>query len=280
MFEQSDDHKPVLWVRGYPLYAVHVIVGVYVISMIITTMAGPVGMNTMAAFMGYSSELVLRGQVWRVLTYGLVNPPSIGFVVDMLLLVWFGRELERFFGRKIFLRFYGTLYLLSPLVYTLLGFLRPTVFLGATGGLAVFVAFATLYPSAVIFFVLTAQVVAIVLVGIYSLTSLYSRDIVGLIALWVMVGFAFLFVRYEQGRLQLPKIRFPSFKRRPKLRVLPSPNPRTEPIDQEEEDESMTEVDVLLDKIAKSGIGSLTAKERQRLEKAREELMKRETPRR
>jgi len=280
MFEQNEDHKPVMWLRGYPVYATHVIVGIYVISMIITTAAGPVGMNAMAGFMGFSSELVLSGQVWRAVTYGLVNPPSLGFVVDMLLLAWFGRELERFFGRKIFLRLYGTIYLLSPLVYTLLGFIRPTSFYGATGGLAVFIAFATLYPSAAIFFFLTAQIIAFVLVGVYTLTSLYARDMVGLTALWVMVGFAFAFVRYEQGRLHLPQIRLPSFKRRPKLRVLPNPIPRAEQVDEEDQDESMTEVDVLLDKIAKSGIGSLTAKERQRLEKAREELMKRETPRR
>ena len=38
--------------------------------------------------------------------------------------------------------------------------------------------------------------------------------------------------------------------------------------DQDEDDEATAEVDALLDKIAKSGIGSLTAKERERLEKA------------
>jgi len=41
-------------------------------------------------------------------------------------------------------------------------------------------------------------------------------------------------------------------------------------------DKSATsEVDALLDKIAQSGIGSLTAKERARLESARAELLKR-----
>ena len=39
--------------------------------------------------------------------------------------------------------------------------------------------------------------------------------------------------------------------------------------------ECESEVDALLDKIAQSGIGSLTAKERARLESARAELLKR-----
>jgi hypothetical protein len=38
-------------------------------------------------------------------------------------------------------------------------------------------------------------------------------------------------------------------------------------------------MDILLDKIAKSGIDSLSSKERARLEKAREELLKRESSR-
>jgi hypothetical protein len=51
-------------------------------------------------------------------------------------------------------------------------------------------------------------------------------------------------------------------------------------VEEVEEEEANSEVDALLDKIAKSGIGSLTAKERKRLEKAREDLMKRESPHR
>ena len=46
------------------------------------------------------------------------------------------------------------------------------------------------------------------------------------------------------------------------------------------EDATMAEVDALLDKIAKSGIASLTPKERAKLEAAREGLMKRSAGRR
>ena len=90
---------------------------------------------------------------------------------------------------------------------------------------------------------------------------------------------AFGYVRWVQrgGEISLPKL--PSLRKRPKLRVVPRPASRTE-IDHTEEDESTTEVDALLDKIAKSGLASLSAAERAKLEKAREDLMKRESPRR
>jgi hypothetical protein len=69
------------------------------------------------------------------------------------------------------------------------------------------------------------------------------------------------------------------FRRRPKLRVLPdlpaSPPKPVAPPRTEREVATMAEVDALLDKIAVSGIGSLTPKERAKLEAAREDLMKR-----
>ena len=92
--------------------------------------------------------------------------------------------------------------------------------------------------------------------------------------LWSTCGYAHLFVRVQQGYLTLPAFRF--WARKPKLRVVPD-LPATKPaiLKAAPEDATMAEVDALLDKIAKSGIGSLTAKERAKLEAAREGLMKR-----
>src|SRR5947199_216016 len=97
----------------------------------------------------------------------------------------------------------------------------------------------------------------------------------GLIALWLTCGFAHAFIRVEQGRFTLPRIRL--FQRKPKLRVLPdlptgkSESGRAMP----EKSGSMAEVDALLDKIAQHGMGSLTPKERAKLDQARAALIKR-----
>jgi hypothetical protein len=265
-----------MYLGGHPLYATHVIVAGYVLTMIVCTVVGPQVVFLLTQNLGFYSELVLRGQVWRWFTYGLINVPSIGFVVDMVMLVWFGREVERFFGRKVFLTFYGTLYLLTPVVLTLLGLLQPMALIGEAGGLAVFIAFATLYPNALMLFGIAAKWWAVALLAIYTLMLMYARDAIGLAAFWVPVAFAFIFVRYQQGRFELPAFNIPRFGRQPKIRVLPKPS---EPSRRHETGSAnlSEEVDTLLDKIAKSGIGSLTTKERVRLEKAREELMKRES---
>jgi membrane associated rhomboid family serine protease len=273
----SEEHQPVTWLRGYPLYAAHFIVLVFVLAMIATSVMQAVpALRTVPGWLTFSSNQVLDGQVWRVFTYGFVNPPSLWFVVDMFMLVIFGRELEKFFGRRTFLILYASLYFLTPVLFTVIGLARPMTLMGESGAFALFIAFATLYPNAVMLFNILAKWVAIVLVGIFTMMRLASNDWANLISLWATVGFAFGFVRFQQGLISLPKIRFPS--RRPKLRVLadPVPNKKTTLVSSAaREDATMAEVDALLDKIATSGISSLTPKERAKLEAAREGLMKR-----
>jgi membrane associated rhomboid family serine protease len=276
-YETSDEHRPVMWLRGYPVYAAHFIVLVFVASMLVTTLLNLFGVGALLNGLIYSSERVLRGEVWRVVTFGLYNQPSLNFVIDMAMMVWFGREVERNFGRRTFLIFYGCLYLLTPLLFTVVGLWWPMSLVGEIGSFAIFIAFATLYPNAPILFSLLAKWVAAILVGIYTLMALNNRDLVSLLSLWATAGFAFAFVRYQQGRLDLPRISL--FRRGPKLRVLPDLKPDKSSGTKEARGSSMAEIDALLDKIAQSGLSSLTAKERAKLDAARADLLKRESGR-
>jgi len=269
----SEEHQPVTWLRGYPVYAAHFIVLVYVVLMIATAVLGSAA-ATLFARLSFNSEQVFAGQVWRIVTYGLFNPPSFPFAIDMVMIVWFGRELEKTFGRRTFFALYGGIYLVPTLVLTLVGLSHPTSFFGQPGALAVFVGFATLYPGAVLFFGILAKWAAIILVALYSLIALGDRNWIAMILLWSTCGYAHLFVQFQQGVLTLPRIRL--WKRKSNLRVLPDlPPKKTTVLKIVKEDATMAEVDALLDKIAKSGISSLTAKERAKLEAAREGLMKR-----
>jgi hypothetical protein len=273
-YGSSEEHQPVAWWRGHPIYAAHLIVVVLVASMIATTVLMAFNVAQFWGWMRFSSAEVLRGEVWRPFTYGLVNPPSIWFVIDMAIVAAFGREVEKFFGRRKFLLLYGCIYLLPPLLLTLVGVAVPSLLIGQTGALAVFVAFATLYPDVAVFWSLLAKWVAVILFSIDSLIALADRDWIRGVALWSTAGFAFAFVRYEQGRFTLPRL--PLFNRGPRLRVLPDLEDRGGVVAKPARDESMAEVDALLDKIARSGVASLTAKERARLDSARNELLKRE----
>ena len=279
-YETSDEHRPVMWLRGYPIYAAHFLMLVFVSSMLATTLVNFFSVGGLLNGLVFTSGQVLRGEVWRVVTYGLVNPPSIWFVFSMVMIVWFGREVERYFGRRTFLFFYGLLYLITPLLFTAIGLWMPMMLAGETGAFGVFIAFATLNPNVPMSFPLNIAVkwVAAILVGISTLIDLNNRDLVSLLSLWATTGFAFAFVRYQQGYITLPRLAL--FRRRPKLRVLP--DLKEEKIrggKAEKSKATMVEVDALLDKIAQSGIGSLTAKERAKLDAARNDLLKRESDR-
>jgi membrane associated rhomboid family serine protease len=272
----SEEHQPVTWWNGYPVYAAHFIVIVLVVTMMVTSLAmfgafGDVLMNALV----FEPSLVLRGQVWRIVTFGFINGPSIQFAIEMVMIVWFGREVERFLGRKKFLTVYATAFLITPVILTAIGPWMPLTLSPKTGALAVFVAFATLYPGVPVFFSVLARWAALILIGIYTMMALAYRDTVLLIWIWASCGTAFLMVRYHQGLLPVPKLRLR--KRQPKLRVLPDLPPKKAPIAAKpaKEAATMAEIDALLDKIAQSGIASLTPKERAKLDAAREGLLKR-----
>jgi membrane associated rhomboid family serine protease len=247
---------------------------VFVASMLVTTLMLFARVGHYLEWFEFSSSAVLRGQVWRVVTYGFVNAPSLGFAVDMLMIVWFGREVERSFGRRLFFLLYGGIYLIKPLLCTALGVWMNRSFAGEAGSFALFVAFATLFPNEPLLFNILAKWAALVLVGISTLMALAAHDWVALLEVWATCGFAFVFVCFQQGFLTLPAIRIR--RRRPRLRVLPDLKPVKPVPPATVKGAGMAEVDALLDKIARSGMRSLSAAERATLEAARADLLKRD----
>ena len=274
----SEEQEPVTWLRGHPVYAAHFVVLVFVASFIIAGLLMFFGQGELLSWGVFRSDAVLRGEAWRIFTYGLINPPLratvLWFAIDMLMIVWFGREVEKTFGRTKFLTLYAVIYLVPPLLFTVLGRWLPTVLSGETGtAFAVFIAFAALYPNVPILFTLLAKWVAIILIGIYTVAGLAEHDWVSVTSLWATSLAAFGYVRYQQGHFTLPKFKLRRH-RKPKLRVLPD-TPVKKPATPKPVSASMAEVDALLDKIAQSGIGSLTARERAKLDAARRDLKKR-----
>ncbi len=270
-YDSTENARPLMYLGEYPLYSPHVIVLVYTVSMIVTAIAG-MG-SSLVYYLGYYNSQIWRGEVWRILSYGLVNPPSIQFAIDMLMLIWFGRDVEKFYGRKLFLILFAGIYLLPPVLLAPLAPVLSAGLVGKTGALAIFVAFATLYPGVALMFNVPAKLAAIILVGIYGLMAISVRDWGWLLAIGIANGFAHAFVRYQRSEFMIPNP-FAWF-RRPKFKVLPgqgTEKPRsTAPVTAQ----GLADVDALLDKIARSGIHSLTPDERAQLDRSSAELMRR-----
>lgn len=273
----DEDHQPLTWVQGRPLYAVHVIVAGLALTILATALLEAFGAREFLAKLVFDSAAVHSGQAWRALTYGLVNHPSVGVAIDLALLVWFGRDVERLFGRRLFLRLYAFIYFIPPLLLSALGFWQPMMLAGQTGALAVFVAFATLHPNATVCLNILASWAAAILVAVYTLMALASHHWAGLAALWSTSAYAFAFVLHQQDRLSFS---LPSFRRaapvaaeetraRPRKPVSSEARPRVR------DGDDMAEVDALLDKIGSSGLDSLTPREHERLAAAQARLARR-----
>ncbi|MEO6847319.1 MAG: rhomboid family intramembrane serine protease [Chthoniobacterales bacterium] len=282
------DYEPCFSLYGFPVYAVTLIVGIQIAAVVLIALLMGSGHEAWTYYLRYDSFAVFHQfQLWRIFTYPLLNPPAglLFFAIQMYFLYQFGREVERFLGRNHFLLFYAALIVAGPVILTLFRF--PGFYGGSDAvNFGVFIAFVVIYPNMPILFSLTARWVAVILIGIVTLQCLAY-------GLWpyltVFLGetlCAALLIRHYFGKsfgvisklknfLQLRSSR--KYLREVEPPRVRSSNIESEVIEEEDEDEDLhASIDPLLDKIAKKGISSLTAKEKERLERARTSLLEKE----
>jgi membrane associated rhomboid family serine protease len=274
----SDDYRPVAWMGRYPVDMTTMLVGLHVAVAILTAiLVGLVGSSVLASLQFESAAVLHGGQIWRFFTYAFIHAPTpsglLWFAVEMYMLFVFGREVERFIGRRAYVALYLTLLVLPTVVLSLLSFWTPTTFATSTAlHFAVFVAFATIYPNVELFLRIMAKWIALIFVAIGTLSALAMRDWQSLVVLWTSIGAAFLFIELRGAGPEL------AWWNNMKARI--SPKPKLHVVQKSasrhavEPDNLYASIDPILDKISKSGIGSLTANERRLLNRERDRLLK------
>ncbi len=272
----SDDYRPVAWMGRYPLDVTTMLVGVHVAAAVFAAILVAIGQGAILAWLQFDSAAVWYGaQVWRLFSYAFVHAPSglLWFAIEMYLLFVFGREVERFIGRRSYIGLYLVLLVTPTVLLTIWGLSQRSV-LGGSQALhfGIFIAFATVYPRAEIFLRIMAKWIALILAAVYTFQLLAYHAWSDLMVVWASIGAAFLFIEWSGAGPELAwwsavKARFAP---RPKFRVVPKMRP-TRTADPEDVYGS---IDPILDKISKFGIGSLTASERRQLDRERERLLK------
>jgi membrane associated rhomboid family serine protease len=225
-----------------------------------------------------SAAIWSSGQVWRLFTYAFVHAPSglLWFAVEMYLLFVFGREVERFLGRRAYIALYALLLITPAALLTIWGLWERCAIAGSPElHFGIFIAFATISPRAELLLRIMAKWVALILAGVYTFQLLAYHAWSDLMVLWTSIGVAFLFVELNGAGPELAwwnavKERFTP---KPKFHVLPKPRTRTG-VTRSESEDVYTSIDAILAKISKFGIGSITANERRQLERYRERLLK------
>ncbi len=259
--------SPLAWIGRVPVYVSGALAAAHALAMILTAVAMAAGAERLLQSLQFSSGAVLgQFEIWQFVTYAFVHPPGLFFLIELYMLVVFGQEIEKFLGRREFLAIYATLLLLPPVALTVtsLAGLSSAILSGSAAlHFGVFIAFATLYPSAEIFFSIRAKWIAICLVAVGALQALAARDPVGLAVLTLDCGAAFVLVRRLRAGEFLPDFRaMLPVRNTPRLRVVKDPPEAS--------------IDAILEKISRSGMRSLTSAERGRLDRARENLLEKD----
>src|SRR6266581_3358771 len=272
----SDDYRPVAWMGRYPLDVTTILVGLHVTIAVITCVLVAVGAGFVLEYLQFdSARVVSLGQVWRIATYAFVHTPSalLWFAVEMYMLFVFGREVERFIGQRAYIALYIILLIAPAAVLTVWGVWQPSALAGSPAlHFGIFVAFATFYPRVELLLRIMAKWFALILAGIYTLQLIAYHAWTDLAVVWTSIAAAFLFVELRGAGPEL--IWWNKFKARispkPKLHVVQ----KSVSYRAVEPDDLYASIDPILDKISKSGIGSLTANERRLLNRERDRLLK------
>jgi membrane associated rhomboid family serine protease len=237
---------------------------------------------------------VLHGEVWRLLTYSFLHSTATIWHIfwNMLILWWFGRDVEDLYGSKEFLAFYLMSALLSAVAYCvayLVGIYSvPAV--GASGAVtAVVTLYACHYPrqTILLFFILPVPIWLFVAATIaMDLFNVFGQANNGVAAAAHVggAGFALLYF-WQHWRLLNLMPQLQSWRRRqarPRLRVYREeetpvavtaapPPPPGRP-----EDELLeAKMDAVLEKISRVGKENLTDGDREVLRLAAEAIKRR-----
>jgi membrane associated rhomboid family serine protease len=274
----SDDYRPVAWMGRYPVDVTTMLVGVHVVCAVLACILIAIpGLGGTLNYFVFDSARIWNGlQVWRLFTYAFVHAPSglLWFAIEMYMLFVFGREVERFIGRRAYVALYLVLLITPTALLTIWGLWHPSGLAGSPAlHFGIFVAFATIYPRAELFLRIMTKWVVLILAAIYTFQLLAYHLWSDLMVVWTSIGAAFLFIEMHGAGPELAwwdalKVRL---RPKPKFHVVPKMR-SSHSTDADDVDAS---IDHILDKISKFGIVSLTASERRQLDRERERLLKR-----
>jgi hypothetical protein len=267
----SDDYRPVAWIGRYPLRVTSIICGLFVLGMFVTVILQTADWDyTVLAF---QSRAFLHGRFWQPLTALLLQNANFFFLFSVLFFYWSGNQVEQYLGVRRYLALVGLLLLVPPIVLIAWGTtgVQWTYYGSYEFTIGMFIAFATLFPDMEVFSWVTLKWLAFAGLVLASMQYLPHHEWGVLTIMWGMCLVSFGFIRYVQGRIPVSALlNINPFRRKPRLHVVQRSNtPRVI-----EPDDVYSSIDPILDKISKSGIGSLTPAERGQLDRARNRLLK------
>lgn len=210
------------------------------------------------------SSFLGKGYLWQIVTYMFLHGGLIHIFFNMLFLWMMGSEIERAWGGKEFLKYYFVTGCGAGLVNVLVQPHATTRTIGASGAIfGLIIAFALAFPERELLLYFLIRIKAkhfALLVGALELISLFALPEMGIARFahlgGLVIGYAY--IKYE--KLSYP---FRKLFRRWRAQHAQSYFRRKAA----EQETARREIDRILDKISREGIGALTDKEKRILER-------------
>jgi membrane associated rhomboid family serine protease len=231
------------------------------------------GGDAFERFFGLVPDKVLGSlHIWQLVTYMFLHSGISHIFWNMLILWMFGSEISTLWGRRAFLQYYLTTGIGAGLVYVLLmPLLDPrsadAPLIGASGAcFGILTAYGLLFPErrVLLWFLIPIKVkVLVVGVGLMELLAIWNADNIGHLAHLGGILFGVLYLR--GGRAWVDGL----FRARRKSRA----GKRFHVVDDPPRDGGgdrvkQSDVDDILEKISREGLGSLTPREQEILRRA------------
>lgn len=276
----AGSYAPITYIRGIPVDVTVLLIMAHVVTMLITTFMIAFGsQSVLTTWFLFSPEALAHGKIWTAATYAFANDivtRSIWFAIELVIFFFTGREVERFIGRNNYAWYYAMLVLVPPVLLAPVAWMTGSDFMMMGSWslhLAILMGFVTIYPDTPFFFGLRFKWVAAIYLSVITLIQIAQAQWFGLAHLWISVGTAWLYLKYNGvgGALTV----FDSWHSWKAERTDRKIQERKKQHQQAEELREAS-VDEILEKISRQGIQSLTQEERDRLEAASRDLSERD----
>jgi membrane associated rhomboid family serine protease len=268
------DDEPRGWQIGV---SQSVVINLIVINVLIYLVDALLGLG-LSERMALNADLLDRPwNAWQLVTAGFAHSDRPTHVIFNMLMLWFfGRDVEGIYGPKEFLKLYLSLVICASLTWLAATDLQTPravwdrqSMLGASGAITgIFAIYVCHFPfrKLYIYFILPVPVWLVGILWLFQdVSGLIHQE--GNIAYAAHVGgalFGFLFYKTRFHLLSLIPSQW--FSRGVSLSKRGRPKLRAHVPDDDDEPDLSTEADAILEKISRLGQGSLTPAERQALE--------------
>jgi len=218
------------------------------------------------------AKVITQLHIWQFATYMFLHGGYIHLLFNMFAVWMFGSEVERVWGRRLFLSYYFVAGIGGGITHTITAWGSPIPLVGASGAVfGILLAYALLFPDRKILLYFIFPIKAKYFVLIFGLLSLMAaaqpqEDGIGHYA--HLGGMLFGYLYLKGGSLRLPgslqevRSAWRRQRNRSKFRIVrPDEKPDHKLADEER-------VNEILEKISREGLNSLTEEEQEILRRA------------